>query len=61
MPCPQIRTKPTGIPKTGVRMPDPKSPRARRHPNSNAAREHPFRSSPLVGLNGEGACLKTAA
>ena len=42
---------------TGVRSPTPHSLRARRHRNSNAARERPLRSSLLVGRNGEFACL----
>ena len=49
-------TPPTGIPKT----PASRSPflsRARRQLNSNAARERPLRSSPLVGPNGRVACL----
>jgi len=56
-PEPHHQTLPTGIPPaTGVRSPTPHSPRARRHRNSNAARERPLRSSLLVGRNGEVAC-----
>ena len=39
-------------PQTDVRSPTPHSLRARRHLNSNAAREHLFRSSPF-GLEDE--------
>lgn len=50
---------PDGRPRHRRAQPETQSPRARRHRNSNAAREHPFRSSRqgIGGRNGRGACL----